>query len=61
MVAELKARFGESHVQPELIKGDNGIFDVVVDGKRLFSKDDHDRFPEYQEIPNLIVMEGLAD
>lgn len=57
----MKAQFGESKVQPELIKGDNGVFDVVVDGKKLFSKDELDRFPEYQEIPNLIVMEGLAD
>jgi selT/selW/selH-like putative selenoprotein len=57
----LKAQFGEAKVQAELIKGDNGVFDVVVDGKKLFSKDELDRFPEYQEIPNLIVMEGLAD
>lgn len=57
----MKARFGESTVQPELIKGDNGVFDVVIDGKKLFSKDELDRFPEYQEIPNLIVMEGLAE
>lgn len=57
----MKARFGESKVQPELIKGDNGVFDVVVDGKKIFSKDELDRFPEYQEVPNLILMEGLAD
>lgn len=37
------------------------MFDVVIDGKKIFSKDELDRFPEYQEIPNLILMEGLAD
>ncbi len=37
------------------------MFDVVVQGKRLFSKDDVDRFPEYQEIPNMIIMEGFDE
>jgi hypothetical protein len=37
------------------------VFDVVVDGKRLFSKHDVDRFPEYQELPNMIIMEGLGE
>jgi hypothetical protein len=44
-----------------LIKGDNGVFDVVVDGKKLYSKHDLDRFPEYQEIPNLMIMEGFGE
>ena len=30
----------------ELIRGDNGIFDVVVDGELVFSKDRVGRFPE---------------
>lgn len=37
-----------------------GVFDVEVDGKLLFRKDDADRFPEYQEIPNAILMAGIA-
>ncbi len=43
-------------VEPTLIKGGNGIFDVVVygdqdgDGKLLFSKHDAGRFPETAEI-----------
>ena len=34
----------------ELIQGDNGVFDVVVDGERIFSKDEAGRFPEDEEV-----------
>ncbi|MBW1886088.1 MAG: Rdx family protein [Deltaproteobacteria bacterium] len=45
-------------VEPTLIEGGNGIFDVVLysdrdgdgDGKLLFSKHDAGRFPETAEI-----------
>lgn len=37
-------------VEPELIKGKNGIFDVEVDGKTIFSKHKVGRFPENEEI-----------
>ena len=37
-------------MKPELVRGDNGIFDVVVDGERIFCKDDEDRFPTPAEI-----------
>jgi len=37
-------------VKCELIRGDSGIFDVVVDGDLLFSKHEEDRFPEIAEI-----------
>lgn len=30
------------------------MFEVVVDGRLLFSKRAEERFPEYQEIPRLI-------
>jgi selT/selW/selH-like putative selenoprotein len=43
----LKERTG---VDAELIRGSNGIFDVVVDGKTLFSKDTSGRFPNPGEI-----------
>ncbi len=33
-----------------LVKGDNGIFDVVADGKLVFSKHAEGRFPEESEI-----------
>lgn len=32
------------------MRGDDGIFDVVVDGKRIFSKHETDRFPTHEEI-----------
>jgi selT/selW/selH-like putative selenoprotein len=33
-----------------LIRGDNGIFDVRVDGELLFSKHAEGRFPDEDEI-----------
>lgn len=36
------------------------MFDVEVDGEKVFSKHDVDRFPEYQEVPNAIIMAGKA-
>jgi len=33
-----------------LIKGDKGVFDVVADGKLVFSKYREGRFPEDSEI-----------
>jgi len=36
--------------ESELIEGKGGIFDVVVDGNRIFSKHEVDRFPEHDEI-----------
>lgn len=47
MAAKIKDQF---NVDTELIGGDNGVFDVVVDGKLIFSKHDEDRFPENAEI-----------
>jgi len=43
----IKAKTG---VEAELIKGGGGIFDVVVDGKLLFSKQKVGRFPTNEEI-----------
>ena len=40
----------ETGVDAELIRGDNGVFDVVVDGTKIFSKGDEGRFPEDGEI-----------
>lgn len=31
-----------------------GVFEVDVDGQRIFSKQQQGRFPEYQEIPRLV-------
>ncbi|MBL4848470.1 MAG: Rdx family protein [Planctomycetes bacterium] len=57
----MKAKFGESSVEPELIEGSKGIFDVEVDGTLLFSKGQAGRFPQYQEVPTAITMAGLAE
>ncbi|MEP0775691.1 MAG: SelT/SelW/SelH family protein [Acidobacteriota bacterium] len=51
MAAELKQAFG---VDPVLIKGSGGVFDVVVDGKGVFSKLFTGRFPEPGEVVELI-------
>ena len=49
---ELKDNF--ENVTVEFIKGSGGIFDVKVDNKMIFSKDETDRFPEDGEITRLI-------
>jgi selenoprotein W-related protein len=38
----------------ELVAGSNGVFDVTVDGKIIFSKFEQGRFPQTDEIINLI-------
>ena len=40
--------------EPELIAGDNGIFDVEVDGRNIFSKHEVGRFPENDEVLALL-------
>ncbi len=37
-------------VDPELIKGGGGNFDVVADGRLVFSKKQAGRFPEHAEV-----------
>jgi hypothetical protein len=32
------------------VRGDDGIFDVIADGERIFSKDEAGRFPNDREI-----------
>jgi len=36
------------------VKGDDGIFDVEVDGRLVFSKQQTGRFPEDEEILRLL-------
>jgi len=47
LAAAISERFG---VQAELVKGKNGVFDVVVDGNLVFSKHNTGRFPQDDEI-----------
>ena len=47
MAAAIEQELG---VKSELERGSDGIFDVVVDGERIFCKDEQDRFPTAREI-----------
>ena len=47
MAAEIKKQIG---IDSELVRGSGGIFDVTVDGKRIFSKHDDGNFPSEKEI-----------
>jgi len=48
--AELKSK----GVSVDLIKGSNGIFDVEIDGKLVYSKSKTGRFPNRGELSKLI-------
>jgi len=41
-------------VEPSLIKGKGGVFDVVVDGRLVFSKHQLHRFPDPGEVTGRI-------
>ncbi len=45
---------GTFQVKGELIRSGGGVFEVKVDGKRIFSKKKSGRFPHENEIINLI-------
>ena len=47
MAATLSNKLG---VEAELIQGNKGIFNVVVDGDLIYSKHETGRFPEHDEI-----------
>ena len=47
----MKQAFG---AEAELIRGSGGIFDVVVDGKKVFDKHKQGRFPEPGEVVKLL-------
>jgi len=47
-------------VSAKLVKGAGGVFDVVVDGKRIFSKQESGRFPDPGEVSNLLARTGSA-
>lgn len=48
---ELKQGFD---IKAELVPGSNGIFDVIVDGEKVFSKFEVRRFPNPGEVVNKI-------
>jgi selT/selW/selH-like putative selenoprotein len=51
LAATIKKELG---VDAELTRGDRGVFDVAVDGKVIFSKHSAGRFPDDQEILNVL-------
>ena len=53
LAAELKESF---EVEAELLSGERGDFEVVVDDEKVFSKKILSRFPEPGEITQLIQL-----
>ena len=51
LAARIKKEFG---IEPELIKGKNGIFDVVADENLIFSKHKVGRFPDEGEVIKIL-------
>jgi selT/selW/selH-like putative selenoprotein len=51
LAAELKKRYD---IDADLKPGHKGIFDVEVDGKKVFSKHELHRFPDPGEVEGLI-------
>jgi len=47
----LRQAFG---AETKLIKGSGGVFDVVVDGSKIFSKHEAGRFPEPGEVAGIL-------
>lgn len=47
MAASLKREFG---IEAELIRGTNGVFDVVADDQLIYSKHKTGRFPDDGEV-----------
>lgn len=56
MAASLKARFGDD---AEIKPGKSGQFDVIVDGRLIFSKADRGRFPLDNEVEE--IYQALRD
>ena len=54
-LSERVAAFG---VESELVGGDRGVFDVIIDGERVFSKHSKSRFPDDGEIVGMLRERG---
>ena len=52
MADKIKSEFADANV--EIVEGSGGVFEVTVDGKLIFSKKETDRFPEENEVYDLI-------
>ncbi|MCZ7587045.1 MAG: Rdx family protein [Deltaproteobacteria bacterium] len=56
LVAAVKARFPDADIT--LIEGSKGIFDIKIGDTMIFSKYDAGRFPEHDEILDLLAHHG---
>jgi selenoprotein W-related protein len=54
MAQELLTTFGTSLGEVALIPGTGGVFEVRVDGKTVFSRQEQGRFPEAKELKQLV-------
>lgn len=52
LAAEIESVLG---ISSTLIQGSSGIFDVVADGDLIFSKHEVGRFPEVEEIIEILT------
>ena len=43
-------------MDPELIKGSGGVFEVIVDGRLIYSKKETGRHADYDEVGPLVRM-----
>ena len=57
MAVEIKEAFG---IEPELIEGTNGVFDIIAKGTMVFSKHQAERFPEHDEVLEALRTLGLS-
>lgn len=57
MAAELKKSFG---IDSQLIRGSGGVFNVIVQNQKIFSKHDEGRFPSEKEILDQVKKLQLA-
>jgi selT/selW/selH-like putative selenoprotein len=49
LVDAIRRTYGTG-INVEVIQGSGGIFDVVIDGEKVFSKHEEHRFPKNDEI-----------
>ena len=54
MAQELLMTFTDELGEVALVPGTGGVFDINLDGEKLFSRKDAGRFPESKEIKQLV-------
>ena len=54
MAQEILTTFEAEMGEVALIPGSGGIFEVRLDGKTIFSRKEHGRFPESKELKQLV-------